>query len=112
MPPIPSDIASLSNAMGKPDFKYHSFDNVALIPQTPYVTPSENEAEHVEPLSLSADPVASLPHAQTSNEETALVKENSFTDAGSIQLSRVFAILGQNGITSVKPAKNLNEIFR
>ncbi|WP_215747802.1 MULTISPECIES: hypothetical protein [Gluconobacter] len=112
MSQIPSDIASLSNAMGKPDFRYHSFDNVALIPQTPYVTPAENEAEHAEPLGQSPDLATALPHAVTSKADAVLTKENSLTDVGSIQLSRVFAILDRNGSTGVTPAKKLNEIFR
>lgn len=112
MPQISSDIASLSNAMGKPDFKYHSFDNVALIPQTPYVTPAENEAEHAEPLAQSQNLATTLPHTESSKVDAVLTTENSHTNVGSLQLSKVFAILAQNGSTSVTSTKKLNEIFR
>ncbi|GFE97424.1 MULTISPECIES: hypothetical protein [unclassified Gluconobacter] len=112
MPQFSSDVPSLCKAMGKPDFRYRSFDNIAFIPQTPYVKAPVEEAEHVEASKPLPAPEVTLRPQDGSTESTALPIENFLTDARSIPLSKVFSMLEKNRITSGMPAKGLNEIFR
>lgn len=112
MPQFSSDVPSLCKAMGKPDFRYHSFDNIDFIPQTPYVKAPVEEADHVEASTPLPAPEVTLRPRDVSREATELPTENSLTDARSIPLSKVFSVLEQNRIASGTPAKGLNEIFR
>lgn len=112
MPQFSSDVPSLCKAMGKPDFIYHSFDNIAFIPQTPYVKVPVDEFEQVEASAPLPEHEVTLRLQDISRGNTALPIENSVTDPRSIPLSRVFSVLEQNKVTSGTPAKELNEIFR
>lgn len=112
MPQFSSDVPSLCKAMGKPDFRYHSFDNVSFIPQTPYRMMPVDEEEHGEALKSPAETVVTLPLQDVSRRDIALPIENLSTDAGNIPLSRVFSVLEQDRSTGGAHAKDLNEIFR
>ncbi|QEH94919.1 hypothetical protein [Gluconobacter thailandicus] len=112
MPHFSSDIPSFCKAMGKPDFRYHSFNNIASIPQTPYVKVPVGEAEHAEASASITESAVTLCLQDVRRGDTALPIENSLTQTQDIPLSRVFSVLEQNKIASGTSVKKLNEIFR